>query len=261
MRRFAFAAAILIGVASFGLLSKHQQDYEDRVGGGAAVPILVAVEDIALGAVLREEMLVVRDLPEAYLEARHIRASEASKAIGIRVTMGLRGNESLLWTDLAVARDERRDLSSLVTNGMRGVTVRIQRGSSLGGLLRPGDRIDLLLSAMVEGDKVVLPLLQNVLVLAVGRDIGGRDLIKAVQGGSDLTLSVTVAQAQAITLAQGEGTLSASLRNPEDITITRNAPVTTSEDIQLADKRAALQKSLRHAPNPSASSKDIEHVR
>lgn len=262
MRRIAWLAAIVMGVASLALFAQYKQSFEERVGGGEKIPVLVAASEIPLGALVGEQMLAVRDIPQRYLDARHIPATEAARVIGIRMTMGLRAGEAVLWTDLAAASDDRRILSGLVQSGMRAITVRIEHGSSLGGLLRPGDRIDLLLRAMRDEEPMVLPLLQNILVLAVGNDLGASEnIIEAVQSGSALTLSVTVQQAQALTLAQGEGTLAVSLRNPEDILVQRDSPVTTAQDIHLAEKRAALQERRRDLTSPApAVTREIEHV-
>lgn len=262
MKKIASIAAGVIGVASFGLLFTYQKNFEERVSGGAPVPILVAAQDIPIGEVLRDDMIAVRQIPEAYLDNRHIRLADADKVVGIRVTMGLHSNESLLWTDLAASTTERRDLSGLVKPGMRAVTVKIHGGSALGGLLRPGDRIDLLLHAERDQEPVVMPLLQNVLVLSVGGDMGRANVIEAIQRSSDLTVSVTNAQAQALTLAQNEGQLSASLRNPDDIAVFEKAPVTTPEDIHLAERRAALQVRKKSvSKTPADKTQEIEHVR
>lgn len=267
MRRIALLAAIIMGLASLAFLAKHKQDFEERVSGGDSVPVLVASNSIALGELLTEDMLAVREIPESYIDARHIRASEVEKALGIRTTMGLRADEAILWTDLAVASQERRILSGLIKEGMRAVSVRISQGSTLGSLLRPGDRIDLLLRAQSTEGSMVTPLLQNVLVLAVGSDMGsqktaGKDnVIDMVMSSSDLTLSVTVKQAQVLTLAEGEGTLSASLRNPNDILVERDSPIVTAEHIHLAEKRADLQvRRARKSPEAPTTAREIEHV-
>jgi len=265
MKRVALVAAAVLGTASIALSYQSRTQFRARVSGGESIPVLVAASDIPAGVIVRDDMLATREIPESYLEDRQIRASEANQAIGIRTTMALHSHESLLWTDLASSSEEHRVLSGLIQSGMRAVSVRIESGATLGGLLRPGDRIDLLLRAEKSTGQVVMPLLQNVLVLAVGSDMGASEdnLLDMVMSGSDLTLSVTVPQAQALALAQGEGSLSASLRNPNDIVVDRDRPITTTEDIQLAEKRAALQgsRNLGRSAHLEAASKEIEHVR
>ncbi len=232
MRRIALVVAVVVGAASLGLFLQQQKEFENRVSGGMPVPILVASSQLALGETLSDQTLAIREIPESYVEDRHILASDVDKIIGIRTTMGLKANEAILWTDLAVATEEGRVLSGLVQNGLRAITISTATGSNFGGLLRPGDRIDLLFRSLQDEEAVVVPLLQNVLVLAVGQEMGGStNIINMVRSTSSLTLSVTAGQAQALTLAQTEGSLTASLRNPGDIVVNPDRLPTTLKDI------------------------------
>ncbi len=268
MRKIALLAAALIGAASFFLMYQYQDAFEKRVSGGEKIAIIVAASNLELGDILTEDSLAVREIPSSYLEDRHILASDVGKAIGIRTTMGLKSNEAILWTDLAVASEEGRILSGLVRSGMRAVTVSIQGGGNLGGLLRAGDRIDLLFSTTRQENKLVLPLLQNVLVLAVGRQMGGNEsILDIVRGASDLTLSVTVSQAQSLTLAQAEGTLTASLRNPNDIVVNADLQPLSMEGFAAATGTVVVKsgkdkdKERSVKTRVSQGTRGIEHVR
>ncbi|HXK18797.1 MAG TPA: Flp pilus assembly protein CpaB, partial [Polyangiaceae bacterium] len=118
---------------------------EAEISGGPRVAVLVAAEDVPVGAALTEKQLAVRDIPQAYVEGRQVRASEVKKVLGAKAAGGLKANESLLWTDLAKFNDRARVLSGLVQNGMRAVPLDM-RQADFDGLLRPGDRVDVLFS-------------------------------------------------------------------------------------------------------------------
>jgi pilus assembly protein CpaB len=201
-------------------------------------------------------MIGIRNLPSSYIEERHIQAADAQRIIGVRVSMGVKANESLLWTDLATTAQQRRDLSGLVRNGMRAVTVRADLTSNFGGLLRPGDRVDALLTT-TRGDtreNVTIPLLQNVLVLAVGADTGAQELPgrrEERQRFNEVTVSTTVEQAQILTFAQQAGTLTLILRNPDDIAILEELPETTSADIMDVQRRVRLLRRERTETGPT----------
>lgn len=262
MNRIALLLAIALGASGFFLLQRHKQRFEHEVSGGSLVPVVVARQDIPLGAQVTEDLVAVRELPAKYLEDRHILASDARRILGVRTSMGVRANESVLWTDLATASASERSLSGLVQQGMRAVTVRASHGSSLGGLLRPGDRVDLLLTTeRGSGGEVTIPLLQNLLVLAVGSDTGAPDGSQMRSlASADVTLSATVAQAQALVHASTSGALSLVLRNPDDISVARDLPETTAADIQLAERIARLQNRRGRTEDADDAKKEIERV-
>jgi pilus assembly protein CpaB len=249
MNRKALLAAVVLALFGAGLLVLYKQRFEEEASGGVPVPVLMAVQDIPLGSIVTDRMLGVRRIPESYVEFRHIRASDAPRIIGVRVSMEIKANESILWSDLATTSGERRDLSSLVRNGMRAITIRADATSAFGGLLRPGDRVDAFLTLSRDGDeagRMTIPLLQNVIVLAVGQDTGATDQSTETRrrsgAVSQVTLSVTVAQAQVVAFATERGRLSLVLRNPDDIAVLEAMPETTVEKILEAERRAGGER-------------------
>jgi pilus assembly protein CpaB len=248
--RKALLAALLMAAAGAALLLLYKERLEAEASGGEPVGVLMAVEDIPLGAVLTDHMLAVRQIPESYVEFRHIKSVDVSQVIGVRATTEVRANESILWTDLATTSAERRNLSSLVKSGMRAITIRADATSAFGGLLRPGDRVDAFLTVAREGDssgRVTIPLLQNVIVLAVGQDTGAfsEEASRRPAAGTpanQVTLSVTVAQAQLVAFATDRGRLSLVLRNPDDIAMLEDLPQTTVENILEAERRTRPER-------------------
>jgi pilus assembly protein CpaB len=245
-------AAVLVGLL---LLVVYQKQFERETSGGPKIRILFAVSDIAAGEPLQAAKLGFREIPEAYLEDRHIRQSDMNRVIGVQSSGAVRANQALLWTDLSTTSNGRRELSLLVRSGMRAVTVRADGTSSFSGLIRAGDRVDVFATmsrTTGEGDRVTLPLLQNVLTLAAGRDLGG-ELQTAQQGAgaqpgnnggqagqniSMVTLSVTLEEAALLVFAQDRGRLSLVMRNPDDINVVEGLPETSMANlIQSRDQQ------------------------
>ena len=104
----------------------------------------------------------------------------------------------VFWSDFDA--DRARVLSGLVQNGMRAVPLDV-RSADFDGLLRPGDRVDVLFSTGAKGDDgSTQTLLQNLLVLSVvgvlERASDGEP-VPAARGS--VTLSATIEQAQILT--------------------------------------------------------------
>lgn len=258
MKKVGLVAALLAAAGSVGLLHIYLQRLEAEVSGGPKLAVLVAAEDIAIGTVLTDKALAVRDVPQAYVEQRHIRSSELKKILGTRTASGLKVNEALLWSDLTQFTDHSRVLSGLIQNGMRGFSLD-GKSATFDGLLRPGDRVDVVFTS---GEKEGTPgstvtLLQNLMVLSVGGDITrGDDSTKGSSARGSVTLSATVEQAQLLTQAEKRGRLTLTLRNAEDIALLESVPETTAKDLVNAKDRLDW-----HNRKPAATKETIEHVR
>jgi pilus assembly protein CpaB len=238
------ALFIALGLAVLGgvCLLMYMQRFEAETSGGPKVPVLIATRDIPIGASLQRAMLGIRNLPQAYVEQRHILYGDIDTVVGARMSMAVHANEAVLWSDLASMQAERRDLSGLIEPGMRAM-VFSARGSggasSFGGLLRPGDRVDILHTPGhgSSGGPVTITLLQNVVVLAVGGDTGGGNEGGGAYNGRVITVSVTPEQAQLILHASTEGPLDVVLRNPEDIVVLKDLPEVGEADIREPARR------------------------
>lgn len=256
MNRKALIAAAVAAALGLSMLFLYMKRFEDEAHGGDDIEVVMAVQDIPVGTAITDAMVATHKLPAAYLEeARHIRANQVPRIIGVRTTTMVHANESLLWTDLSTTTDERRNLATLITPGMRAVTVRAGMTANFAGLLRPGDRVDVLLTTdkpiTVGGatdNRVTITLLQSVLVLATGQNTGGEQRITQGRPGTQtmtttynqVTLSVRQDQVQVVAFAQDRGDLMLALRNPDDIASRNDLPETTERDILEIERRNRL---------------------
>lgn len=226
MNKTALALALILSTLGGALLFFYLRRFEEEASGGEPVSVLIARTPVEAGAPITDDMVATRKIPRAWVEDRAILESEKNKVLGLRVGHAVQANQTLMWTDLAIAMDERRNLSSLVQPGMRAVTVRASYDDKSFALIRPGDRIDVI-ATMPQPDKPegrsAVVLLQNVLVLAVGTDLSAEVDFKNkefTQAGMILSLSLNVQEAQLVSLAQEKGKLSVALRNPDDVRVT-----------------------------------------
>lgn len=256
MKKLGIALSVLAALGSAALGHVYFQRLEAEVSGGPKVPVLVAARDIPVGGALSESILAVRDVPLAYVEGRHVRASELKKVLGARLASGLRANEAVLWNDLSKYSDHTRVLSGLIKQGLRAVAID-SRTADFEGLLRPGDRVDVLFTTGGPGSGGrTRTLLQNLLVLSVGGNIQRADEegeTSSARWGA-VTLSASIEQAQKLVHAQGQGRLTLTLRSHDDITIVDGVPETTTTSL-------VAESTPTDRPAAAPSKRGIEHVR
>ncbi len=164
-------------------------------------------------------------------------------------------------------------LSELIPPGLRAIALRVTDESAVANLIRPGDRVDVLLLSNLSrtqlGNRLFPPaeaatILQNVLVLAVGG--------ATVSGGSanashNVTLAVTPRQAAMVALVRTVGGEYLSLRANGDDVDAATRPVLT-DDLQVEkppEPRAASpppqRQSQRVVEVISGKSDNISQVR
>jgi pilus assembly protein CpaB len=250
MYRRALFVALACAVAAVSLFVLYLKQYERESSGGEAVQVLVVLRALEAGEQLTEEALGVKDVPQAYVEDRAVRESDKNRVLGLRVGGLVQAQQTLMWTDLSVTSEERRELSTLVQPGRRALTISFKNGV-MAALVRPGDSVDVI--AIGEGrseGRAAKVLLQNVLVLAVGSstaaDGRGDERQRDVREG-DLTLSVTLAEAQQLALARERGELSVVVRNVDDAQTVDRSP-DTGGDVSRAVAERSMPSELKSLP-------------
>jgi len=140
-------------------------------------------------------------------------------------------NEPILASKIT-GSGQRGTLSSLLKDGMKAVTIRVNDVGDVGGFVLPGDRVDVLLTR--PGDKKVSVndvVLQDVRVLGVDQMADSTAdkpaVVKAV------TLEVDEAGGQKLALASMVGTLSLLLRKAGE---TNDDPTRQVSPMDLANK-------------------------
>lgn len=226
------ALLIALGVSLLGviLLTLYLKRFEREASGGDKVKLLIAVKPMERGKPIADDQLSTHEVPQAYLEPRAVRETERQKILGLRLGTTLQAGQTLMWTDLVTANEERRDLSTLILPGHRGVSVRTRREDSSAAMVKPGDYVDVIVT-MQEKDsetRSALVILQKVLVLASNYDTSPEtaDLVAKERKlqESILTLSLTVQEAQVLAIAAEKGSVSVALRNPDDNAIAASPP-------------------------------------
>ena len=182
--------------------------------------LAVAARDLPLGTVLRAEDVKMISWSGGELPAGF--TSSAATVVGRGVITPVAMNEPLLTTKLA-DKEAGGGLPIVIPEGMRAVSIRVNDVVSVAGFVRPGTRVDVLVTMdPATGEKssnMTRVVLQNMLVLATGQTVQ-RDAEDKPQVVSVITLLVTPQQAERVILASNEGSIQLALRNTLDLTET-----------------------------------------
>jgi pilus assembly protein CpaB len=164
-------------------------------------------------------------------------------------------NEPMVASKLA-AREAGAGLSSAIPQGMRAMSVKVNDVIGVAGFLDPGTRVDLMVTIRREDDTTSRTVASNVEVLRSGTR-GDHDRPKdakaAPAAAAVVTLLVTPEDAERIALAQAEGQIMLSLRNPLDTETTESTGVRTAALFGRAAEPEPVVKavSVRKAPAPA----------
>jgi pilus assembly protein CpaB len=245
MNRTLLILAGALIVAAGAVFVLYTDAYVQDETGGPRVLVLIAAQDIPFGQPMRAEWMTLSELPQRYVEDRHLRASDQRRLIGVPLAQSVRAGEAILRTDLSSLSDRHRSLSDEIPAGRRAVSIEAAPDSAFAGLLRPGDRVDVLFTVgdlREPGSGRTTVLAQDLLVLSVG--LGMRtDYDRNVHHpdehrGAQVSLQVGLEDAQRLVLARGRGNLRLVLRNPNDRSVVDPPPALGDPDLHDPARRA-----------------------
>lgn len=244
MNRTLLLVAGALLVSSVAFFYVYAETYIREETGGPRIPVVTAAVDIPFGEALQPGWLTVKELPLAYVEDRHLPATEMRGLVGVPLAQTVRAGEAITRSDVSSLSHQRRTLSGEVPAGRRAISVLARPESSFAGLLRPGDRVDVLMTVAnprqpSTGRTVVVA--QNLLVLSVGftlrsefDDERGR---ARNEWASQVSLEVGLEDAQRLTLARAEGQIRLLMRNPNDATAVSDPDELRHAHLFDADRR------------------------
>jgi pilus assembly protein CpaB len=176
--------------------------------------VVVAKVDLPKGEKIGPGNVALRAIPRDYAHSNALTNNSFGSAIGRRLAYDIKGGEMLLSSMLEA--DKPATFSARVGMGWRAMTVAVDEINSISGLLEPGDVIDLIAGLERKGNKITMPLLQGVQVIATGQRLADDPLTGERKQYATVTLNVTPSQAMTLIAARDGGKITALLRNPAD---------------------------------------------
>ena len=173
-------------------------------------------------------------------------ATSLDRVSGMMAAVPISKGEQITLNKFISAKEAASSGSSLamVTPiGKRAVTISIDSISAVGGMIRPGDYVDVVAMITVpvtttQGKQTTqvasVPLFQNVLVLAIGQDISTSGQQSAAESrykkeekrveSPAITLALNPREASLLGFVQDQGKIRLALRSPSDAKIEQMSP-------------------------------------
>lgn len=262
----ALMAMLYLNAKEAQLKAKYEQDQE------RTITVVVANKDLAKGREITLADFSARAVPMEFVHDDAVYPNDFERYVGRSIIANIGQGKTLLKS--FVDDDFPRDFSDIIPPGKRAITITVDDINSIGGFLRPGNRIDIyvnipfstsgfqpalftaakeagalellpesvlseippelmqvaasvedptaLIGALTPSD-VIIPVLQNIKVLATGKD-PYRETLDALRQPqrrtesqfSNITIEVDAEQAALVTLAQDNGEIVSLLRNRND---------------------------------------------
>lgn len=209
-------AAILAGVAAVYLADRYISTRVAEIEANIRsqyelVDVVVPSVDMRAGDLLAYSRMAVRQIPKKFVNPNAITPTGFSAVAGRQLASPVGAGDPLLRSHISAFSGGA--FSVRVPKGKRALTFPVNTVSAVGGLLSPGDRVDLLLTtSSPSGKPATVPFLTNLKILATGQNYIGPNN----RSYQDVTFQVTPKQASQILLAQRVGEISTSLRGPND---------------------------------------------
>ena len=188
---------------------------------GQALEVLVAVAEILPGQALDEKNVQFKQMPVETIPEGAVTTLDQIKDRSLKV----RAFPGDLITVVKLDKNGQRNASSDVPKGMRAVAIPIDPTMTGSGLIRPGDKVDVLVSLKTMNggrdqgiNKEIKTVLECIEVFAID---GQRDSSSAVPEKlqaqtKNVALLVNSEQAKLLKLAGGVGDLHLTLRGNDD---------------------------------------------
>ncbi len=182
--------------------------------------VMVAAHNLPVGTIIKGKDLAWQPWPEeglndAYFNKGGDKAKDLQDMEGKVIRAPITKGEPITRTSV-VAQGERGFMAAILTPGMRAVSVKVSAVTGIGGFIFPGDRVDVILTHIVEaGQKkrytIAETVFQNVRVLGI--DQRSETSEPKAMVGKTVTLEVTPKMAEKVAMLERLGTLSLSLRS------------------------------------------------
>ena len=217
-------------------------------------PVAVAAVDIPIGTAVDKSHIKMVPFLKSSVTSSYF--TDNAAVVGRAVISAMKADEPIIESRLAPASITTGGIAAAITSKKRAMAVKVDKVVGVSGFIQPGNRVDVLVTMSPKGDTgqaFTKTVLQNVLVLAVGTEVDERDKKEKPMPIDVITLELTPAEGEKLSLSATEGKIVLSLRNPSDTeqVVTRGVSVPSVMYGQGGEGNVVNTKSVKTAKSPA----------
>lgn len=256
--KLVLVIAVLIGILAFWLSARYLTNELNRMKGKfGTVKVLVASRDLPAMTVISYDDLLTKDVVKTSVGDNAFLKGQAPEIVGKKLKASMTRGEVFSWTYIDSPRGIREGLASIVNKRNRALSISISGAAALSGLMKPNDHVDILGTFTFPSrtnpqqvESVTLTLMQNVSVLATGRNLATKlaesNYDNQQDGYSTVTFEVSPREAEILVFAQQtRGQLYLSLRSPDDIYSEEELPSVNFDYLESVLKDLNTRRQIR----------------
>jgi len=267
--KIILAVSLLFGIAALLLTTQYlkskEADFNEEIAkiyaGAKKVKVVVASQSIPGGTIISKNDLALSSVFQSAAGSHAITAEDFRSILGKKTLFPLKRGDVVSWAFIEGGLPTGGGLSSLITPGLRAISISVGGASAVSGMVQPKDNVDVLgtfafpsQESPGQMETVTLSVLQDVTVLATGQKIARQSLAQRnsrynSSGYNTVTLEVTPREAELLVFAQKmKGSLTLALRHPTDVTWKRDLPAVNFDLLQneLPAINLERQRNIRH---------------
>ncbi len=218
-----FVAVMLAWYYISTIEKRLRADYEE-------ITVVVATRDIARYERIDESALTLKSIPKPFVQPMAYEKERVIELIGGVANTTIKKGEQVVETKVAKAGELK--VSNDVPHDMRACTIAVDEVTGVGGLIYPGDNVDIIgvfktvdAKSRVATEAESVTLFQNVPILAVGRNYSytpslgpeankkAIDIDTRVANFSNVTVTLKPRQCQELAVVQQVGVITLTLRS------------------------------------------------
>ncbi len=249
-------AAVLTRTYLVSKDAEIQQLKADFLKKHQTIEVLCFARDVPSGTVISKSDLGLKTAPASGLRGQALTMDSLDVVLGRKLLNGHKTGELLFWADIEGGNPMSGGLAADIRKKMRAVSVNCTGAAAVSGMVKPNDHVDVIASfsfpklgadgrTMIQ-EIVTCTILQNVLVLATGKETAKSALVRSDAFGagtySTVTLEVSPREAEMLVFAeQIKGRISLALRNRNDTYYEKELPqvdfAKIREEIELLNQK------------------------